>query len=200
MLAFSLTSSPHYFSHKQTEEYLRIRGNVWPHEIASSVLFVFIISSLISACTSAVTTLTMYCHCGFRVNLTVSHELVLSPPDVAEKDPPDLLNKRKCLEYLASLRHAKWFQVSAPQLCLPRLCVTPPTQIGRNENHSSETKLPPSENIYLHKMLTGMKLEELFHSGYFVFLIDFDFWLTARKAEVLHSMSCHVQCHVWWCY
>uniref|UniRef100_A0A665TP93 Zinc finger RNA-binding protein n=1 Tax=Echeneis naucrates TaxID=173247 RepID=A0A665TP93_ECHNA len=35
------------------------------------------------------------------------------PPGVAEKDPPDLLNKRKCLEYLAALRHAKWFQARA---------------------------------------------------------------------------------------
>ncbi|KAM8874713.1 zinc finger RNA-binding protein isoform 5-T5 [Spinachia spinachia] len=32
---------------------------------------------------------------------------------VAEKDPTDLLNKRKCLEYLAALRHAKWFQARA---------------------------------------------------------------------------------------
>lgn len=31
---------------------------------------------------------------------------------VAE-DPSDLLNRRKCLEYLAALRHAKWFQVNA---------------------------------------------------------------------------------------
>ncbi|XP_054874794.1 zinc finger RNA-binding protein isoform X6 [Amphiprion ocellaris] len=30
-----------------------------------------------------------------------------------EKDPPDLLNKKKCLEYLAALRHAKWFQARA---------------------------------------------------------------------------------------
>lgn len=37
---------------------------------------------------------------------------MLSPSDVAEPDPPDLLNKRKCLEYLAALRHAKWFQVN----------------------------------------------------------------------------------------
>uniref|UniRef100_A0A3Q3JZA5 DZF domain-containing protein n=1 Tax=Monopterus albus TaxID=43700 RepID=A0A3Q3JZA5_MONAL len=29
------------------------------------------------------------------------------------KDPPDLLNKKKCLEYLAALRHAKWFQARA---------------------------------------------------------------------------------------
>lgn len=40
---------------------------------------------------------------------------MLSPPDVAEKDPPDLLNKKKCLEYLAALRHAKWFQVNSSE-------------------------------------------------------------------------------------
>lgn len=28
------------------------------------------------------------------------------------KEPADLLNKQKCLEALAVLRHAKWFQVS----------------------------------------------------------------------------------------
>lgn len=33
------------------------------------------------------------------------------PTDEAEMDPPDLLNMEKCLEYLAALRHAKWFQV-----------------------------------------------------------------------------------------
>lgn len=32
---------------------------------------------------------------------------------VDEKDPPDVLNKKKCLEYLAALRHAKWFQARA---------------------------------------------------------------------------------------
>ncbi|KAJ4918324.1 hypothetical protein JOQ06_002011, partial [Pogonophryne albipinna] len=32
---------------------------------------------------------------------------------VAEEEPTDLLNKRKCLENLASLRHAKWFQARA---------------------------------------------------------------------------------------
>ncbi|KAI4877655.1 hypothetical protein NFI96_021338 [Prochilodus magdalenae] len=35
------------------------------------------------------------------------HEL---PEKVPEKDPPDVLSKTKCLEYLAALRHAKWFQ------------------------------------------------------------------------------------------
>ena len=30
---------------------------------------------------------------------------------VAMKDPPDLLDRQKCLNALASLRHAKWFQV-----------------------------------------------------------------------------------------
>ncbi|XP_061594261.1 zinc finger RNA-binding protein isoform X2 [Cololabis saira] len=33
--------------------------------------------------------------------------------DDAESEPPDLLNKKKCLEYLAALRHAKWFQARA---------------------------------------------------------------------------------------
>ncbi|XP_061680479.1 zinc finger RNA-binding protein isoform X2 [Syngnathoides biaculeatus] len=33
--------------------------------------------------------------------------------DVAENDPTDLLNKKKCLEHLAALRHAKWFQARA---------------------------------------------------------------------------------------
>ncbi|XP_015134907.1 spermatid perinuclear RNA-binding protein isoform X7 [Gallus gallus] len=32
---------------------------------------------------------------------------------VAMKDPPDLLDRQKCLEALASLRHAKWFQARA---------------------------------------------------------------------------------------
>ncbi|KAM4629215.1 zinc finger RNA-binding protein isoform 2-T2 [Polymixia lowei] len=32
---------------------------------------------------------------------------------VTEKDPTDVLNKKKCLEYLAALRHAKWFQARA---------------------------------------------------------------------------------------
>ena len=38
----------------------------------------------------------------------------MSPPSpgVCDKDPPDVLNKRRCLEYLAALRHAKWFQVT----------------------------------------------------------------------------------------
>ncbi|XP_041912452.1 zinc finger RNA-binding protein isoform X1 [Alosa sapidissima] len=32
---------------------------------------------------------------------------------VTEKDPPDVLSKKRCLEYLAALRHAKWFQARA---------------------------------------------------------------------------------------
>ncbi|XP_056132014.1 zinc finger RNA-binding protein isoform X1 [Lampris incognitus] len=32
---------------------------------------------------------------------------------MAEEDPPDVLNKKKCLEYLAALRHAKWFKARA---------------------------------------------------------------------------------------
>lgn len=48
--------------------------------------------------------------------LQVVSRYVLSQPGVAEKDPPDLLNKRKCQEYLAALRHAKWFQVNASRV------------------------------------------------------------------------------------
>ncbi|XP_077439417.1 zinc finger RNA-binding protein 2 isoform X2 [Vanacampus margaritifer] len=33
--------------------------------------------------------------------------------EVAENDPPDLLSKKTCLEHLAALRHAKWFQARA---------------------------------------------------------------------------------------
>ncbi|XP_032427563.1 zinc finger RNA-binding protein isoform X1 [Xiphophorus hellerii] len=33
--------------------------------------------------------------------------------DMSEKDPPDVLNMKKCLDNLASLRHAKWFQARA---------------------------------------------------------------------------------------
>lgn len=32
-------------------------------------------------------------------------------PTVTKPDPPDVLPKAKCLEALAALRHAKWFQV-----------------------------------------------------------------------------------------
>ncbi|KAJ3599469.1 hypothetical protein NHX12_033430 [Muraenolepis orangiensis] len=32
---------------------------------------------------------------------------------VADVDPADVLKKKKCLEYLAALRHAKWFQARA---------------------------------------------------------------------------------------
>ncbi|XP_076880165.1 zinc finger RNA-binding protein isoform X4 [Brachyhypopomus gauderio] len=35
------------------------------------------------------------------------------PEKVPEKDLPDVLNRTKCLEYLAALRHAKWFQARA---------------------------------------------------------------------------------------
>lgn len=32
-------------------------------------------------------------------------------PKEISPDPPDVLSKTKCLEALAALRHAKWFQV-----------------------------------------------------------------------------------------
>ncbi|KAG7249323.1 hypothetical protein CRUP_034691, partial [Coryphaenoides rupestris] len=31
----------------------------------------------------------------------------------ADHDPADVLDRKKCLEYLAALRHAKWFQARA---------------------------------------------------------------------------------------
>ena len=31
---------------------------------------------------------------------------------VADKDPADILDRKRCLDYLAALRHAKWFQVN----------------------------------------------------------------------------------------
>ena len=37
------------------------------------------------------------------------------------KDPPDVLDRQKCLEALAALRHAKWFQVRIPSVLYLRL-------------------------------------------------------------------------------
>ncbi|KAM9678251.1 LOW QUALITY PROTEIN: spermatid perinuclear RNA-binding protein-like [Trichechus inunguis] len=55
--------------------------------------------------------------------------------NVSMKDPPDLLDRQKCLNALASLRHAKWFQARANGLksrvivlhILPDLCNRVPT-------------------------------------------------------------------------
>ncbi|KAJ7405979.1 Spermatid perinuclear RNA-binding protein [Willisornis vidua] len=49
------------------------------------------------------------------VNQTLGNGLnpVEKLDNVAMKDPPDLLDRQKCLEALASLRHAKWFQARA---------------------------------------------------------------------------------------
>ncbi|XP_028260332.1 zinc finger RNA-binding protein isoform X3 [Parambassis ranga] len=63
-----------------------------------------------------------------KMQVTISLTSPLMREDPAEKDkqaggkaaekgvaedPSDLLNRRKCLEYLAALRHAKWFQARA---------------------------------------------------------------------------------------
>ncbi|XP_066503455.1 zinc finger RNA-binding protein isoform X2 [Hoplias malabaricus] len=46
--------------------------------------------------------------------LTTEEQAVHKLPEkVPEMDPQDILNRTKCLEYLASLRHAKWFQARA---------------------------------------------------------------------------------------
>jgi len=53
-----------------------------------------------------------YCDRNPLVKLYLSLFIPFLPVDsVAMKDPPDLLDRQKCLEALASLRHAKWFQV-----------------------------------------------------------------------------------------
>uniref|UniRef100_A0A3B3ZT56 DZF domain-containing protein n=1 Tax=Periophthalmus magnuspinnatus TaxID=409849 RepID=A0A3B3ZT56_9GOBI len=50
-----------------------------------------------------------------QVTICLTSPLMREDP-AAEKDkqdPPDILNKDKCLDYLAALRHAKWFQARA---------------------------------------------------------------------------------------
>lgn len=50
---------------------------------------------------------------------TWSRLIVFVESTPAKSDPPDVLDRQKCLEALASLRHAKWFQVRfQPLLCL----------------------------------------------------------------------------------
>uniref|UniRef100_A0A3Q3XCZ3 DZF domain-containing protein n=1 Tax=Mola mola TaxID=94237 RepID=A0A3Q3XCZ3_MOLML len=52
-----------------------------------------------------------------KMQVTISLTSPLMREDTAaekdKQDPPDILNKKKCLEYLAALRHAKWFQARA---------------------------------------------------------------------------------------
>ncbi|XP_051977863.1 zinc finger RNA-binding protein-like isoform X2 [Xyrauchen texanus] len=51
-----------------------------------------------------------------QVTISLTSPVMREDPDmekVPEKDPPDVLNRSKCLEYLAALRHAKWFQARA---------------------------------------------------------------------------------------
>uniref|UniRef100_A0A3Q4HPZ2 Zinc finger RNA binding protein 2 n=1 Tax=Neolamprologus brichardi TaxID=32507 RepID=A0A3Q4HPZ2_NEOBR len=51
-----------------------------------------------------------------QVTISLTSPLMREDPAAEkdkQKDPPDLLNKKKCLEYLAALRHAKWFQARA---------------------------------------------------------------------------------------
>ncbi|KAJ1522250.1 hypothetical protein ONE63_002555 [Megalurothrips usitatus] len=69
-------------------------------------------------------------HITVTITLTspVMREPVVAPPSaeaagdsaqaaiVKVKDPPDVLDKQKCLEALAALRHAKWFQARATQV------------------------------------------------------------------------------------
>uniref|UniRef100_A0A672M9U8 Zinc finger RNA binding protein 2 n=1 Tax=Sinocyclocheilus grahami TaxID=75366 RepID=A0A672M9U8_SINGR len=53
-----------------------------------------------------------------QVTITLTSPVMREDPvpnmeKASEKDPPDVLSRTKCLEYLASLRHAKWFQARA---------------------------------------------------------------------------------------
>ncbi|KAI7790948.1 putative zinc finger RNA-binding protein 2 [Triplophysa rosa] len=53
-----------------------------------------------------------------QVTVSLTSAAMREDPDpdmekVPQKNPPDVLNRMKCLEYLASLRHAKWFQARA---------------------------------------------------------------------------------------
>lgn len=70
---------------------------------------------------------------------------MFSRPGVAEKDPPDLLNKRKCLEYLAALRHAKWFQVNASDPSIDQCLDQFITVLDRTKTGSSKAAVICSE-------------------------------------------------------
>jgi zinc finger RNA-binding protein len=56
------------------------------------------------------------CHCYYGQTPFPNCEtepIHISIETVNVKDPPDVLNRQKCLEALAALRHAKWFQARA---------------------------------------------------------------------------------------
>uniref|UniRef100_A0A3Q2YUF1 Zinc finger RNA binding protein 2 n=1 Tax=Hippocampus comes TaxID=109280 RepID=A0A3Q2YUF1_HIPCM len=51
-----------------------------------------------------------------QVTISLTSPLMRDDPAAEtdkQNDPPDLLNKKTCLEHLAALRHAKWFQARA---------------------------------------------------------------------------------------
>ena len=53
---------------------------------------------------------TLHCHLVSGPGTTTNfHHCVIEI--VTVKDPPDVLDRQKCLDALAALRHAKWFQV-----------------------------------------------------------------------------------------
>ena len=43
--------------------------------------------------------------------IEVVHCIFVQTETTVVKDPPDVLDRQKCLDALAALRHAKWFQV-----------------------------------------------------------------------------------------
>uniref|UniRef100_A0A0L8HKD9 DZF domain-containing protein n=1 Tax=Octopus bimaculoides TaxID=37653 RepID=A0A0L8HKD9_OCTBM len=62
--------------------------------------------------------------CTVTLTSPVMRETNLSEGEtVSVKDPPDVLDRQKCLDALAALRHAKWFQVRFPFFLLCSLMV-----------------------------------------------------------------------------
>lgn len=51
-----------------------------------------------------------------------TESIYVSIETVNVKDPPDVLDRQKCLDALAALRHAKWFQVWHFPLYFAALC------------------------------------------------------------------------------
>lgn len=57
-----------------------------------------------------------------------------------KRDDKDVLPRQKCLDALAALRHAKWFQVHSPTL--PNVCALHhPPRFKNNCNNSSHSNM-----------------------------------------------------------
>ncbi|XP_066274230.1 zinc finger RNA-binding protein-like isoform X11 [Branchiostoma lanceolatum] len=58
----------------------------------------------------------IHVECTITLTSPVMREGQPEGGDVVAKDPPDVLDRQKCLDALAALRHAKWFQARASGL------------------------------------------------------------------------------------